>query len=214
MTSGSEDRALPLASSWVGSLLQPHTLEVHTWALSLKKVYLDGNREPWKDFKQGSDFIRFVLEENCLVPFAGRRQGSRLYETPVPPHRNGVEQSDPPWQCENPIGPAALWQGPTRSRELAPPLLAQPLEGMPAEHPGRPVSSSEHGLQSQPAWFQFPALPLPRWLPKDRLTHSFTYHLFTQHLSVRRLLWTCITDYKGQRCLSSGAYILVEGKAV
>lgn len=94
--------------------------------LAVDLHYLEGNRKPLKGFKQGSDLIRLALEEHFLIQFVDSLQGFQLCETPLPPHRKGLGESDPlhgsvrlPQDQHVPgaylireTGHSALWPGP------------------------------------------------------------------------------------------------------
>lgn len=64
------------------------------------RLYLEGNGEPSKGFKQGSDLIRLALEEHFLNHLWIDCRGClQLCETPLPPHTHihgkGLGKSDP-----------------------------------------------------------------------------------------------------------------------
>lgn len=153
------------------------------------RLYLEGNGEPSKGFKQGSDLIRLALEEHFLNHlWIDCRSCLQLCETPLPtpppPTRERGGQVRPsPWQCETVTGPACARGLPSQGNGTLRPT-AWPPGGVLAQHTSSTLSAFRHGFQSQFFWVQFPALPLtsaecPRG---SSCIKSLTIYLFTRHL--------------------------------
>lgn len=135
------------------------------------------------------------------LPIACRGSSCTRPHSPAPPPRKGLGESDPPWQCETPTGPAACARGsPARDVDTLPLDLA----------PGRGASSAswQHTERfrvwtPEPACLgSGPSTSTYQLGAQERLLHQCTPRLFTLHLP-------CVQLCSGDR--QAGAPSVVRG---